>query len=130
MVQILPIGASQLYDTPISNGTVPKEGPKALSMIAPFDVNNASFTLNLTLTQSQQFMSIIQSLFCDNSANADPVTFTSVELGQQIIIPPLSQAYLPLLFAKNGTLVIASAGQVSVPFILLNVPVAAAVWAV
>jgi hypothetical protein len=127
---ILPANQSQLIDVPIFNAIVPREGPKALAITAPFTAQNTSFDINLLLTQSQQFMSQVQAVFVDNSANADQVTISTQVLGQTLRIPPGSQAYLPLPVAKNDVLTVATAGEVNVQFIFLNVPVPAAVWAV
>jgi hypothetical protein len=130
MPQIIPASNSQLFDTPIFNALVPHEGPKALGLVAPFTALLTEFQVNLLLTQSQQFMSMVQAVFVDNSANAATVTISTQTLNQNLIIPPVSQAYLPLLVAKNDVVLVSSLGQVNVGLIFLNIPVPAAVWAV
>lgn len=126
----LPSNSSQLFDTPIFNALIPAEGPKALSIVAPFDGSGGSFDVNLLLTQSQQFMSMVQAVFIDNSLNASGVVITSSGVNQTLKCPAHSQAYLPLLVTKNGALNVQSAGAANVTFIFLNVPLPAIVWAV
>ena len=129
---VLPQNGSALIDYPIFNAQVPKEGPKALSIVAPFTTAIQSFDVNLLLTQTQLYMSLVQAAFIDNSANSAAVSITIEQLGQTVTVPANSQAYLPLLVTKNSKLVISSpvTGDVNVTVIFLNVPVPAAVWAV
>jgi len=130
MPPMIPANSSQLFDTPIFNAQVPKEGPRGMGIVAPFTNTAIEFDINLLLTQSQQFMSLVQAFFCDNSLNGSSVTIRTGTLNQSVIIPANSQAYLPLLVAKNDTITVSSMGEVPVTFVFLNVPVAAAVWAV
>ena len=130
-MSILPQGQANLIDYPIFNAQVPKEGPKAIALVAPFTSSAQSFDVNLLLTQSLQFMSLVQAVFVDNSANAVGVTITVTQIGQQLKVPANSQGYLPLLVTKNSKLTISSTvtTAANVTVIFLNVPVPAAVWA-
>lgn len=128
MPPILPPSSAQLFDTPIFNAQVPSEGPKGLGVVAPFTVDTPVFEINLLLTQSQRFMSGVQSVFVDNSQNGSDVTINCQTLNQNLTIPSNSQAYLPLLVAKNDVLTVSSIGEVSVSFIFCNIPLPAAVW--
>jgi hypothetical protein len=128
--KILPAAGSQLFDAAVFNAQIPKEGPKATAVVIPFTSTDTSFDLNLLLTQSQQFMSLVQAAFVDNSDNPADLEIVTSVLFQSLIIPAGSQAYVPLLTPKNATLTFNSTGAVTVRVILLNVPVPAAVWSV
>lgn len=135
-MNVIPPSSSNLFDVAIYNGQVPKEGPKALGVNAPFDDTHTSFVVNLLLTETQKFMSGVQAVFVDNSLNGDAVTITTATLNQQLQVPAGSQAYLPLLVADKDTITISSQGGVdadatiNVPIIFCNIPLPAAVWAV
>lgn len=124
-------GASgtQYYDTPVFNALVPKEGPKALAINAPFTSQNSSFSIDLTLSQTQQYISVVQGLFVDNSLNADIVEISiGGNTGQVIKFPAGGQGYIPILASKPTNFVVSTQGAVNVLFIFLNVPVPAIIW--
>jgi len=119
----------QYFDTPVFNAMVPKEGPKALAINAPFTSQNTSFSIDLTLSQTQQYMSLVQGLFVDNSLNADIVEISiGGNTGQNIKFPAGGQGYIPILASKPTSFVVTSEGGVNVLFIFLNVPVPAIIW--
>lgn len=127
---VLPTSGQNLFDTPIFNAQVPKEGPKALPVTIPFAGANAptTFNANLLLTQAQRFMSLVQAIFIDNSANSCPLKIISNVINQTVVFPPKSQGYIPLLVPQNGALAFSSEGGVDVPIILVNVPLPAMIW--
>ena len=127
----LPSSNQNYFDTAIFNASIPKEGPKALGVVAPFGSGSgraASFDINLLLTQSQGYMSIVQAVFVDNSLNSDEVAIGVSVIGQSLKVPANAQAYLPLLVPKNATITVASAGDANVGFVFVNVPLPACVW--
>lgn len=134
---VLPPEGTNLYQVPISNGTIPPEGPKAVGVVAPFGdgSGNETYSFNALLTETQGFMKSIQSMFVDNSVNGDAVVITARQLGAAITVPANSQAYLPILVAPKDVITISSAsggGDTPSPVtvIFVNVPLPAAVWAV
>lgn len=126
---MLPLVGAQFYDVPVYNAQVPKEGPKAVAVTAPFDGGTTpSFDVNLFLTQSQQYMSMVQAFFCDNSDNPNDVFVTPSVINQRIRIPPQCQCYLPILCPKNAVINLASNGQANVQFIFVNIPLPGFLW--
>lgn len=123
----LPSNSSQYFDAQVFNGLIPPEGPKVVPLSADFSAA-ASYTINFLLTQSQQFMSQIVSVFVDNSTNDQEVSITVGVINQVLKIPAHSQAYLPLFAPKNTVLTVASTGAHVVGFFFVNVPLPAAVW--
>jgi hypothetical protein len=120
-------GSNAFQAVPVFNATIPKEGPKSLPVTCDFSVVG-TYDIDLTLIQSQQRMSVVQSVFVDNTLNGQKTTVTINGNSQTLVIPAGGQAYLPLLAAKPTIITVASTGGVVVPMIFLNVPVPACVW--
>jgi hypothetical protein len=120
-------GSNAFQAVPVFNATIPKEGPKSLPVTCDFSVVG-TYDIDLTLIQSQQRMSVVQSVFVDNTLNGQKTTITINGNSQTLVIPAGGQAYLPLLAAKPTIITVASTGGVVVPMIFLNVPVPACVW--
>jgi hypothetical protein len=117
------------FDSPILNGPTPPEGAKAMAVNCPFTAQNTAFDIDLTLSQTQNYISLIQGVFLDNSANADVVSIVSNgATNQRIEFPAGAQGYIPLLATKPTSFTVTSAGAVTVPIILLNVAVPAIIW--
>jgi hypothetical protein len=116
------------FDTPIFNAAIPPEGPKALPFTFPFVGTEAEFTVELTLTQTQQFLSIVQGAYVDNSLNDTPFSITASGTGQVLTIPPYTQGYLPVMVAKPTSFVISGACENEVGVIFYNIPVPSLLW--
>lgn len=119
--------ATPSYQYPVFNAERPKEGPKAVGVSCDFSAST-TFTANFLLSQAQQQMSMIQSVFVDNSLNAHDVDISVDVINQLLKVPPNSQGYFPLLAPKNTKLTLSSSGGVKVDFIFINVPMPAACW--
>lgn len=128
MPDILPAIGSQLIDTGIFNGVVPKEGPKGVAIPVPFDNVRKTFVIQTLLAQSQKFISQIVGVYVDNSANPNPLIITTEVINETIEFPARSQGYLPLLAPKNANITLTSLGATPISIVLLNVPVPAVVW--
>jgi hypothetical protein len=131
MLDLHPAGPAPTYfDRAYFNSQVPREGPRCCKIDVPFTVDDHEFDIDFLLTQAQNFMSLIMSVFVDNSQNASPVTLLSSILLQSLSVPANAQAYLPLLAPKNVRVSVASPGAVTVPMRFFNVPLPASVWSV
>lgn len=73
----------------------------------------------------QNVVGQVQGAFLDNSANSTALSVVT-GAGQPLVVPPQSQAVMPLYLGENATLTLTGAGTVTV--ILLNFPTPAAVW--
>lgn len=118
--------SSQLASRTVTNALAPSEGPKAVSLALPF-ASSSVLDLDCALLVSQGFMQSVQAIYVDNSGNASAVSI-AVQGGQTVTVPPLSQAYLPIVSAVPARFEFTSAGGVTVPIQLLNVPMPALVW--
>jgi hypothetical protein len=113
--------------TQVYNAVIPKEGPKSVSVPLNFALN-ASFLLDFTLAYLQTTMTVVQAVWVDNSLNASEVTISVDNTGQSIKVPPNAQGTFPVIAAIRPRITVASAGNVVVPTLWLNVPLPLAVW--
>jgi len=111
------------------NGLAPKELPKALTLALDFSAET-SYVIDLEHAETEARLSLVQSVFVDNSVNAEQFSLTVSISGQVLRVPASAQAYLPVL-APSGAKFIAAlkavgTGITTISF--LNFPVPAAVW--
>lgn len=127
-----PGQVAQTYDTAIANAQMPPEGPKALACQFLFTATQQTFTQQMYLTSSQQYMSQVQGAFVDNSENSEPVFIKTEVLGQVVKFPAASQGYIPLLCPFKANIDVSSAvvNPALVTIFFLNVPVPALIWEV
>jgi hypothetical protein len=119
----------QIVPQPIKNALIPAEGPKCIPINLDFTAST-TYALSLQNLQSRDYVSIIQTIFIDNSSNADTMTVTTGVANQAIIAPPYTQGYYPVLCPQPPAFVFATQGGVVVPIQLINVPMPCAVWSV
>lgn len=111
---------------------VPCEGPRAIPLSLDFTLT-AEYDLNLQNVQARNFVSEIQAIYVDNSANLATLNINAPNTGQVIAILPGEQGYVNILtpnpvimsFTCTGT-TLALAGKAKV--YLLNYPVTNAIW--
>ena len=128
MTEPAALGGPTYYDRAVFNALVPKEGPKALPVPLAFSASAQAFSIDLTLTQYQKFMSMVQGAFVDNSASGVPLYIINQGTRQTIEFPAASQGYVPLLASAPTQFLFQSAGQAECAVILINVPVPALIW--
>lgn len=112
---------------PVYNALIPKEGPKVLPYTCNFGTNS-SYVIDLQNAQASGKISLVQTVYIDNSLNAQPVTVTSNTTNQKVTAPPYYQGYFPILSQNPPRFTISSAGTVSVGIMLMNIPVQAQSW--
>lgn len=123
------LGSTALLELGIHNQTTPKDGPRAIPVRVDFTVEQ-SWELDLSLQNSMAVMKNVQSFFVDNSNNAEPLSIFVSTLQQTIIIPPLSQGYVPILATTPAKLILNTTGGVVVQFQFMNVPMPLHIWGV
>lgn len=107
---------------------VPPEGPIAVPLPTLDWSVSSEYDVNLQSFEQRGFVSQIQAIFIDNSANGGNFIVTCPNTGQQLNIKGNSQAYL-LLLAPNPTILqFTSNGGGVTKVALLNFPVTNAVW--
>lgn len=108
-------------------GNDPKEGPKSSPM--RFDFTAAPvYTIDFTQFQQQNQLTLIQTVFIDNTANTSPTSLIFDGTDQTLIAPALSQGYYPILTQKLAKATIASSGAFLVKVQFINVPIPPSVW--
>jgi hypothetical protein len=111
------------------NGSVPKEGPKAIPLALTF-AGAESVSIDLVLQKQLAKISGIQTIFIDNSANTHAVTISAQATQQIIECPPSSQGYFPILVTSDLKFVISSEGAGDTEFQFINFAIAGAVWGI
>lgn len=113
---------------PINVGYAPSEGPKGMPFVASFAAQ-ADFDINFLIEESIGQIAFIQSVWIDNSQNANGLTITWDLLGQVIAVKKHTQGTYPVIAGKNPTCRISStAGDYTAKLIFLNIPLPFATW--
>jgi hypothetical protein len=111
------------------NGMAPDEGPKALSVLVDFS-SIARQNIDLLLENTTAQLQYVQSLYCDNTRNPNPIVIV-VKVTQQRIVIPGGGGQILALFSPDQTQIEISStvlnGAVT-QLIFLNVPLAPASW--
>jgi hypothetical protein len=110
-------------------GATPKEGPMAVAWNVDFTANT-QYVFDLTAIQQQARISMIQTLFLDNSLSSVPLFVVCATSNQSIEIPPNSQAYMPVVLTNKISVTLSSTSGRVIPIQALNIAMNAAVWSV
>jgi len=107
---------------------IPDEGPKSVSV--PLDFSQSTvYTLDIQNLIQRSFITMVQGVFLDNSANGSTLEISFGSSGQNIKIAPNRQGYRIVLCPNPANqIVFTSTGGVSVTVILLNFPVTNSDW--
>lgn len=111
----------------VTAGVPACEGRKSITTQIDFSLG-LTFQLDLTAIENQQFVRSIQTIYCDNSGNPNPVTITMGVTIQSIVIPRNSCAYIPLLLPVPSVIKFASTQPVLVKVQLLNFFLPPYIW--
>lgn len=114
--------------TAIGNAALPAEGPKAVPILLDFTVQPA-YEIDPLQLFMQKTLSIIQCVYVDNALNPSPLTIDVPGTSQDVIAPPYSQGYYPILSPTSGKITVSSPGaNIALRIHLINVPMPASVW--
>jgi hypothetical protein len=107
---------------------IPDEGPKSIAI--PLDFSQGTqYTLDLQNLIQRNFISMIQGIFLDNSANNATLSVQFASTGQTIKIAPNRQGYRIVLCPNPvNSITFTSTGGVAVSVNLLNFPVTNSDW--
>lgn len=113
----------------IPRNAVPVDGgvgiPVLLALAAVAQVSG-----DFVLEQTAGAIGFVQSVYIDNSGNADALTLTFPGTGQNITVKGHTQGYYPIIPCTGSfSWVAQSAGAVNVPVIFMNEKFEAAQWA-
>lgn len=120
---------TQLFPVPVSTGL---ENCKRGSITVPIDFSiGLTYQLDLTAIQDQlAWIKSVQTLFIDNSQNANQITIRMSGTLQRIIIPGYAQAYVPVLQINPPVLTFTSASAVQITIQILDFFLPPFVWSV
>ena len=123
--------SNQVRDVPVFAALIPREGPKAVPVPFDFTAYNSQ-VVDLSNLQQRGLISAVQAVFADNSANPVALVISVNGSQQNIIVPPNSQGYFPLLVPAAIELTVSMTGATSpgTTIFLLNFPVPAVQWAI
>lgn len=117
-------GQSNVY-----NALIPAEGPRAVGFQLDFIDFNENL-IDFTYAYEQKQMTVVQSVWIDNSANDTALTLASLNPPfQTIVAPAFSQGSYPVIAAIRPKFAISTNGNCIVPVIFLNVPITSNEWA-
>jgi hypothetical protein len=113
----------------VQGAKVPPEGPIAIPIPLDFTATT-DYSLNLQNIISRGFISMVQAVFVDNSANSAAITLQFDNTSQNITLQAGEQAYLNVLCQNPAVMDFVSTGGVAgITVWLLNFPVVNCVWA-
>lgn len=106
---------------------IPRIGPKSVPLSFDFSVAG-NYSVDLSLQIASGAFDKAQSLFVDNSGNTAAVTLSFSGMSQNIIIPPSSQGYVPVLAGQTAQGAVSSTGNGKTIVHILNFPVGPGIW--
>lgn len=120
--------ANQANPVNVSNQGMPVGGQTAVPIFLNFSTQS-SYTLDFTLSQWQNKINSVQSIFVDNSGGTSPLVINTAITNQTLKIPAGAMAYLPIVAPAPPIFTVScSAGAASTLIIFLNVPMPIAIW--
>jgi hypothetical protein len=124
------VNQQQLQVSLVSNGLVPDDGRRAIPITLDFTgADITQYIFDYQNMQSRGFMSMVQTVYVDNSANSNALVITVGGTGQQIQAPPNTQGYYPVLCSNPIRFVFSSPANSSLVTVqLINVAISGQVW--
>jgi hypothetical protein len=110
---------------------LPEEGAKSIPLLLDF-TNTATWSVDLTNFQQLGYISMIQTVYIDNSSNGNPLSvIVGSNSGQVITAAPNTQGYYPVLCPNPAQFTISTLqGSGLIPIQLINTPIPGPVWSV
>lgn len=123
----LPVNQQQAGFYSVNGQQVPPEGPRAVPLVLDFSLTT-EYDLNLQNMESRNFITMIQSMFIDNSQSQVPFMVSFPNTGQTIQVAPNRQGYFQVLCPNPASMSFLSNGGAVVKVQLLNFPVSQHEW--
>lgn len=111
----------------VNGQLVASEGPRAVPLLLDFSTN-IEYDIDLQNVEARSFISMIQSVFVDNSGSTQPVSIIMQNTGQTIIVAPNRQGYFTVLCPNPSRMSFISTGGIMLRIFLLNFPVTNGDW--
>lgn len=112
----------------VAFGQFPTKGSRALPQLLDF-TQESPVNVNLSYEQESLRLEFVQTLYIDNSSNANDLTMTMRATGQAMIVLAGWQGYLPVLAtADNCHISFSTSGTPKIPVQFLSFPMPAILW--
>lgn len=124
------VSNDQLNAYSVYNSVMPKEGPRAIPLQLDF-AQSAQYKIDLSLATMEAKISVIQSIWIDNTQCSDITTVVvnpSGAVTQTIRAPAYSQGWYPVVASNRPVLTVACPQTVNVAVTLFNVPMPSTVY--
>lgn len=121
-------GSQFANPTQVGLGATPKEGPMAIPFAIDFTAQT-QYVADLTYIQQAARISMIQTVFVDNSLSTVPLTIFCATTQQLIKIAPGNQAYVSVVLSNKLSLTFSSTSGLVIPCIALNIAMNTYQWA-
>lgn len=131
MPQTLAAPSGQFTARPIRSAMTPPEGPKTVPVLIPVASNPSSdntYVVDFGTFTNLAFISIVQSVFVDNTNGTQALTISAQGTGQTVSFPVGAQGYMPILAPEKPVFTITAAGSVDTVVQFINVPVPSGLW--
>lgn len=117
-----------MQQSAIYNAMIPPEGPRSVSMALDFAASD-QYDVDFTLAYAQKTISVVQTVWVDNSSNPQPVLFSVAGTGQKFTAPPYAQGSFPVIAAIRPKIAVSSVNSAAtVTLLWLNVPLPSSQW--
>lgn len=112
----------------IYGATIPPEGPRACGFKLDF-VDYTENVIDFTYAYENKQMTVVQSIWVDNSVNPEEVTITARNSPFQAVkVQPFTQGTYPLISAIRPVFSITTDGSCYVNVIFCNIPLPSSDW--
>jgi hypothetical protein len=115
----------------VYNALIPPEGPKIVNIPLDFTTtgsNGQPIGVDFTVATLRGAMTVVQTLWADNTANSAPLVVNVSGTGQQITIPPGIEGTFPIFAASKPTLTFNTSTSIIIPCIIANMPMPVGTW--
>lgn len=119
---------TSLSPVPVSTGKIPKEGPVALPVIYDFSGGTTSYVTDMVFIHQQGRLTMVQTLYLDNSLNNGTLTVSCSVLNQSFTLQPGAQGYFPVLCSGQVKFTVSSAGSVNATVAYINTAISGFQW--
>lgn len=117
-----------LFPVPMDIGKMPREGACAVPAVYDFSGGVQAYVTDMTAIRQLGKISMVQSVFIDNSANTQPLVLTVSDTKQAISIPAYFQGVFPLIVGGRSSFAVTSTGNGVANIYYCNVEQAPFMW--
>lgn len=117
-----------LFPVPMDIGKVPREGACAVPAVYDFSGGVQAYDTDMTAIKQLGRISMVQSVFIDNSNNTQPIVLSVSGTKQSISVPASFQGVFPVIVGGQASFHVTSTGNGIANIYFCNVQQAAFMW--